>query len=446
MISMKSRKRAALTLSVIMMLSLVFGVNALAADANPRFEAPNNGQPYAFSVPFQVNESQPYAGIQFELALSDPNCLSFSFTLGDAVKGASIYPPPTSSNLHNEFGFVNMGSNAYSGDLLVGELNITYTGSEPQAITIAEMKIVRIKEDGKTTEGIIKPSPVQIISVSRAGSEPYYTVTFDTAGGVRTGGGALIQTVAENGAAVAPTVTRSGYTFSGWDKTFNNVTSDMIVTAQWTPSGGPGGQTPGDSGGETVGDTKPPQDGGFPFDDVHEGDWFYDDVVYVYENDLMTGTGATKFSPNMSLTRGMIVTILGRQADADQSKYPSCAFSDVDNKIYYAPYIEWGRQNGIVLGVGSNKFEPDRAVTRQELAAILHRYTDFAEFTLPVTRPYTQFLDEKDIAAYAKDPVQALFSAGVINGKPGNLFDPTGTATRAEAAAMLHRFLVAAGV
>ena len=156
----------------------------------------------------------------------------------------------------------------------------------------------------------------------------------------------------------------------------------------------------------------------------------------------MNGTGAATFSPNASLTRGMIVTILGRQAGVDESEYPSCSFSDVDNKKYYAPYIEWGRQNSVILGVGENSFEPDRPVTRQELAAILHRYADFAGFVLPVKQPYAQFLDDNDIADYAKTPVQALFSAGVIGGRPGNLFDPKGIATRAETATMLHRFLV----
>jgi hypothetical protein len=73
---------------------------------------------------------------------------------------------------------------------------------------------------------------------------------------------------------------------------------------------------------------------------------------------------------------------------------------------------------------------------------MLYRYAGFAGLVLPETRPYIQFLDEKDIAAYATDPVQALFTAVIINGKPGNLFDANGTATRAEAAAMLHRLIV----
>jgi hypothetical protein len=237
-------------------------------------------------------------------------------------------------------------------------------------------------------------------------------------------------------------VTRSGYSLGGWDRAFTNVQSDLTVTARWTGGGNPGGN----SGGSTSDPNLQPVVKGFPFEDVNEDDWFYDNVVYVYENNLMNGTAETVFSPKANLTRGMIVTILGRQNGADESEYPTCSFSDVDDDQYYAPYIEWGRQNDIVLGVGDNKFEPGRPVTRQELAAILQRYTGFAGFTLPETRSYSQFLDENRIADYAKDAVKMLFSAGVINGRTGNIFDPQNTATRAEAAAMIHRYLAAAGV
>ena len=381
-----TRRYAAFILSTIILFSLVFGGTALATDANPSFTAPNNGNDFTFSVPIQVSETERYAGIQFKLTPSSQTNLSYTFSLGADVtaKGAQKYAPVADPY---SFGFYS-NDNVFSGDLMVGTLTFTYKGNAPQNITIDEMMIIRLDENANQ-QWVIKPSPVQIISVSREG------------------GG--------NGDGSDDSGGSSG-------------------------SGGGGG-----SGSENIGDGGTPLTMQLPFDDVQEGDWFYNDVVYAYANGLMTGTSATKFSPNISLTRGMIVTILGRQANVDQSKYPSCAFSDVADNIYFTPYVEWSRQNGIVLGVGNNRFLPDREVTRQELAAILHRYADFAGITLPVTQPFVQFLDEKEIAAYAKDPVQALCSAGVINGKPGNRFDPIGTATRAEAAAMLHRFLLAAG-
>ena len=366
---------------VIACLLSAFSLTAQAAPVTGTTTVPA-GQT-AFSISLNVNEAAPYAGIQFALILSDGSAATFaSFT--PYVSGAAASPFVTQDGKHY-FGFFT-DSNAFSaGATLAGTLNFTgYTGNQTMTATVVEMKVYRRVADADGEQTVdVKESPSYVFTVLRATDD------------------------------------RGNET--------------------------PGSQNPGVSNNETVVDANPPPLAGMlPFDDVHEGDWFYDDVVYVYDKSLMNGTGATKFSPNISLTRGMIVTVLGRQYGVDQSGYPSCVFSDVDNEIYYAPYIEWGRQNNIVLGVGNNRFEPDRAVTRQELAAILHRYADFADFSLHETRPYVQFLDEKDIAAYAKAPVQALFSAGVINGKPGNLFDPTGTATRAEAAAMLHRFLVAA--
>ena len=452
------RKRTAFCLLVIILLSVTLSANAFTAGETLSYTAPNDGQDYAFSVPVRVNETEPYAGIQFKLVLTSGEYLSHTFAMDSAVaaKGARAYK---AANDPNQFGFW-YDANAFSGDITVGTLNIVYKGNAPQAIYITEMKIVRI--DGKDPIGIIKDSPLHTISVSRVAGENFHTVTFDPAGGVRTGGGELVQTVPDGSAASAPILSRSDDTFNGWDKAFDNVTSDITVTAQWIRSVNPvdpvdeipddktpnsnrsGGQTNGGNesvGNESVADDDTPLAEGFPFEDVHESDWFYDDIKYVYGNGLMNGIEANIFSPKTSLTRGMIVTILGRATDVEQSEYPSCAFDDVGNEKYYSPYIEWGQQKGIVLGVGDNRFEPDRALTRQELTTILYRYAGLAGLTLPETRAYVEFSDETEINEYAKGPVAALYSAGVIDGKPDNLFDPKGTATRAEAAAMFHRFL-----
>jgi hypothetical protein len=442
-------KRAAFCLFVIILLSVTLSANAFTAGETLSYTAPNDGQDYAFSVPVRVNETEPYAGIQFKLVLTSGEYLSHTFAVDSAVaaKGARAYK---AANDPNQFGFWH-DANAFSGDITVGTLNIVYKGNAPQAIYITEMKIVRI--DGKDPIGIVKDSPIHTISVSRVAGENSHTVTFDPAGGIRTGGGELVQTVPDGSAASAPILSRSDYTFKGWDKAFDNVTADITVIAQWssngnpdvekpdkTPSGnGSGSQTTDDNA--TVADDDTPLAEGFPFEDVHESDWFCDDIKYVYGNGLMNGIEANIFSPKTSLTRGMIVTILGRATDVEQSEYPSCAFDDVGNEKYYSPYIEWGRQKGIVLGVGDNRFEPDRALTRQELTTILYRYAGLAGLTLPETRAYVEFSDETEINEYAKGPVAALYSAGVIDGKPDNLFDPKGTATRAEAAAMFHRFL-----
>jgi len=433
-----------------MLLSLILSFPAHAADLD--FTAPNNGQPYTFSVQLQVNETEPYAGIQFKIELSSSASLSYTFTMGPAAVGAKANAYNAVSGTESSaFGYW-CGANTFSGDILVGTLDFTYTGNDPQAVSITEMKIVRIKEDGKSSVGVKKTPPVGIITVARDGSGILYTVAFDPDGGTRTGGGALVQYVPAGGAATAPELARAGYTFTGWDKTFDNVTADLSVKALWQENPGTPTQPPPGGGGppvvpgpgEDIEDLiTPPLSGRLPFADVNEDHWFYDDIVYVFENGLMNGLSETRFGHETSITRGMLVTILGRWFGVDEDEYPSCVFADVDDSAYYAPFIEWARQNDIVKGVSDDNFVPNRAVSRQEIAAILHRYAGFAEYKLPNSRPYENFVDESAIASYASAPVRALYSAGVINGKPGGRFDPRGAATRAEAAAMIHRFFEA---
>jgi hypothetical protein len=180
-----------------------------------------------------------------------------------------------------------------------------------------------------------------------------------------------------------------------------------------------------------------------PFADAKAGDWFFGDVGFAYTHGLFAGSGVDTFSPNTSMTRGMIVTVLGRLHGIDTSGFKGGTFSDVDASRYYAAYAEWARQAGVVSGVGGNQFAPEAPVSRQDLAVILYNYIRFADMDLPKKREYENFADEADTAAYASEAVNALYRAGVISGKPGKLFDPKGTATRAEVAAMLHRFILA---
>jgi hypothetical protein len=178
-----------------------------------------------------------------------------------------------------------------------------------------------------------------------------------------------------------------------------------------------------------------------PFTDVKSGAWYYDNVKFVYQYGLFDGTSATTFSPDTPMTRGMLVTVLGRYYGVDVSKYTGGSFDDVDGSQYYAAYIEWAKENGIVSGIGGNKFAPETPVSRQDMAVILKNYADFMGIKLPVTRDYDGFLDYADVANYAKEAIEAFFKAQVISGRQGNIFDPQDEATRAEVAAILHRFI-----
>lgn len=178
-----------------------------------------------------------------------------------------------------------------------------------------------------------------------------------------------------------------------------------------------------------------------PFADVRENDWYFHNVEYACLNGLFSGTSATTFAPNTPMTRGMLVTVLGRLAGADVSGYVS-SFDDVSDGAYYAKYTEWAREKGIVSGVGGNNFAPDAIITRQDMAVILTRYASVMGLEAPAMHAGAGFADEDSIAAYAKDAATAMQKAGIISGKPGGVFDPKTGATRAEVSAMLHRFML----
>ena len=178
-----------------------------------------------------------------------------------------------------------------------------------------------------------------------------------------------------------------------------------------------------------------------PFDDVRETDWHYHNIEYTYTNNLFFGTSASTFAPNTPLTRGMLVTVLGRMSGADMIGYTS-SFGDVADGTYYAKYTEWAREKGIVSGVGSNSFAPDAIITRQDMAVMLVRYAAAMGLKAPDMNTPAAFADASSIAVYAKDAAAAMQRAGIISGKPGGIFDPKAGATRAEVSAMLHRSML----
>lgn len=171
------------------------------------------------------------------------------------------------------------------------------------------------------------------------------------------------------------------------------------------------------------------------------GHWAKEDIEFVASRGLFSGTSETKFSPNTAMTRGMFVTALGRLANADVSGYAKSSFSDVQDDAYYMGYIEWASKNNIVNGVGNGKFAPDQSITREQMAVIMSNYAKTIGYTLPKVHIENIFADNGKISTYAKEAVKQMQMAGVISGKNGNLFDPQGTATRAEVSAVLRRFV-----
>jgi hypothetical protein len=201
-----------------------------------------------------------------------------------------------------------------------------------------------------------------------------------------------------------------------------------------------GGSKTGDGAAATADGSETPLAGLFPFADVAESDWFYGDVYYMWENSLMNGTSATLFSPSRTLTRGMVVTVLYRAEGEPDVSSVANHFPDVTAGRYYTEAVVWAADHEIVLGYTDGKFGPDDDITREQMAAILYRYEQYAGKTPADTVEALAFADEGSVSAYAKEAVGKLVTQGIIAGKPNNRFNPQGGATRAEFAAVLHRF------
>ena len=179
---------------------------------------------------------------------------------------------------------------------------------------------------------------------------------------------------------------------------------------------------------------------GLPFADVPSGSWYYDDVAYVYDTGLMTGLTATAFGPNLSTTRGMIVTILWRMENEPAAKH-GCPFADVRRGSYYEQAIAWASENGIVTGFDASTFAPDRAITREQLAAILFRFAAYRGMDAVTLREtLSSFQDQAAISVYAVSALNWAVGEGLMQGT-GDKLEPTGNATRAQVAAMLRRFI-----
>ena len=175
------------------------------------------------------------------------------------------------------------------------------------------------------------------------------------------------------------------------------------------------------------------------FTDVAASDWFYSAVRYAYENGLMTGTGSGAFSPNATITRGMLVTILYRLEDKPAVTAAN-PFTDVSSGSYCEKAAAWAAANGIVGGYGDGRFGPNDALTREQLAAILYRYAQYKGYDLSASADPSGYSDQAGISAFARTAMAWANAEGLITGTSGSLLSPKGTATRAQTAMILMRF------
>ena len=176
------------------------------------------------------------------------------------------------------------------------------------------------------------------------------------------------------------------------------------------------------------------------FSDVKPSDWFFEDVSFVTRTGLFQGTSPNSFCPDRTMTRAMLVTVLYRLAGQPPVRSRS-RFSDVSAGSWYANAVAWASANSIVTGTGDQTFSPDADLTREQLAAILYRYAAYSGRYLQNTASLSAYRDSAEISAYARDAFVWAVGSGLIGGSNARLM-PLGSATRAQVAAILHRFVM----
>lgn len=178
---------------------------------------------------------------------------------------------------------------------------------------------------------------------------------------------------------------------------------------------------------------------GVQFSDVRATDWFYESVQYVCAHGIMNGSGANSFAPEEKTTRAMVVTMLYRY-EGSPLVSAQCPFQDVAAGKYYRNAVVWAAENQIVGGLGGNRFGPDEAVTREQLAAILYRYAGYKGYDTQGTTELTKFADRNDVGSYAVNAMKWAVAEGLLSGVSAAELQPKGFAIRAQVAAILMRF------
>ena len=326
------------------------------------------------------------------------------------------------------------------------EVQNAIVGNQVEAVGLASYDNTFVLSDGTPVYPRIRIRDRADV-VCTAGETPVvWNITYVTDGG--TINGEYPTTYTKGTVTVLPTnVTKPGYTFLGWFTAYiggvqvrqieATETGDKTFYARWQKTVLP---PPPVTPGTPVTPARPAAPVGLPFADVSGSDWFYNDVRYVYEKGIMDGTGADRFSPNAPLTRAMIVTILYRMAGSP-SVSGSSDFTDVAAGKWFAKAVAWAAANGIVNGYGDSLFGPNDPVTREQLAAILYRYAVYGGMTaVTLEENLGSFADTAQLSAYAIQAMNWAVGQGLINGSGNNLV-PKAQATRAQVAAIIHRYL-----
>ena len=276
----------------------------------------------------------------------------------------------------------------------------------------------------------------KFVKQATGGGDSTYTVKFETNGGSKVSN----KSVRKNTSVAEPAMpSKNGYTFAGWysDESLMTpydfsdiVKSDITLYAKWTV----------DDTVEPEPTEKPEEPATTPFNDVKADAWYADAVKFAVNNKLMNGVSDTEFAPGATLTRAMLVTILYRN-DGEPETAGDTAFEDVSVGAYYENAVAWAKANGIVDGVTDTEFAPDANITREQIAAIMHRYATYKNYDVSGTADINDRDDYAEISDYAVSAMQYMVASGLMNGKTDTTLEPQDKATRAEIATILQRFI-----
>ena len=283
-----------------------------------------------------------------------------------------------------------------------------------------------------------------------AGAAPACLIRFETNGGTPISAIYVLSGAKISSALKPPT--KEGNAFGGWFKDAalampydmnETVKASFTLYAKWIANQPTPTPAPSKPKAERIANRPVPQSAPQPrqlsasgFVDVYADNWFAPDVDWAYENKLMIGTSGSTFEPHALATKGMVVTVLARLAEADTDEYKSLAIPGVREGRWYTPYAKWAYAEGLLGGL---ELSFDAEIAREEIGMIIARYLDFIGIDYIVTDEFIVFSDADSINADAMEPLQALFKLGIFKGAGDNAIEPKRAASRAELAALLHR-------
>ncbi len=289
----------------------------------------------------------------------------------------------------------------------------------------SEYALVGYNEVVNTPEDDFQPSGSKVSQ---------YTVKFNT------NGGTVVDSIkVKLGSTITPPVTKKeGYELEGWytdvamTKRFDfstRISANLTLYAKWVERTGCDG---------TEADNCP----SLVFSDVDTSLWYHEGIDFVVENGYMIGVSKTSFAPDINLSRAMLVTTLWRM-EGEPAANSANPFADVEADGYYTNAVAWAAENGIVTGYSEDAFGPHDLILREQMAAIIYRYASFKGVDVS---PYADtnilsYTDYADVSEYAISALQYTVGSGLIKGRTATTLNPTATATRAETATILYRFV-----